>query len=112
MINDQQLFLLDVARLINFSFSQGIRLTGGELYRTIEQQKIHFDAGRSKTMNSKHMHRLAIDFNFFIDGQLTYEVDKLRRLGEFWEKLDPKNRWGGNFTTICDTLHFERNVEV
>ena len=36
--------------------------------------------------------------------------DTLEVLGEYWELLDDKNRWGGNFTSFIDTPHFERKV--
>ena len=61
-------------------------------------------------MNSKHLKRLAIDFNFFINGELTYDKNRLQLLGDFWENLNEKNRWGGNFKAFIDTPHFERNV--
>jgi hypothetical protein len=31
-------------------------------------------------------------------------------LGAYWESLHPKNRWGGNFKSLVDCPHFERNV--
>ena len=43
-------------------------MTGGELARTPEQQAIYFKTGRSKTMNSIHLKRCAIDLNFFKDN--------------------------------------------
>lgn len=109
-VTDQQwLFLLDVAKLIQKAESLEIKLTGGELYRTEEQQAIYLKEGKSKTMNSKHRKRLAIDFNFFINGKLTYEKAKVQVLGDFWESLSPQNRWGGNWQ-FQDTPHFERVV--
>jgi hypothetical protein len=107
-VEKQWLFLQDVATLIRRAELMSITLTGGELYRTKEQQELHVKAGRSKTMNSKHMERLAIDFNFFIDGKLTYDHPRLAELGTFWETLRPGNRWGG-FWKFKDTPHFEAN---
>lgn len=108
MVNEQWIFIQDVAKLIDKAKELGIVLTGGELYRTKEQQAIYVREGKSKTSNSQHMKRLAIDFNFFIHGQLTYEKSKLQVLGDFWEGLSPANRWGGNFKSFTDTPHFER----
>jgi len=107
---EQQIFVSHVARLILFANSKGVMLTFGEAYRTKEQQEIHVKNGASKTMLSKHLDRLAIDFNFFINGQLVYEKEKLTEIGAYWESLDIKNRWGGNFKSILDVPHFERNV--
>lgn len=110
LVPEQAAFLLDVCKLIQHATQQGWTVTGGEMYRTLEQQKIHFDAGRSKTMNSQHIKRLAVDLNFFRDGQLIWDKNAIAPLGVFWEQLDSKNRWGGNFKSLVDVPHFERNA--
>ena len=106
----QMVFSKNVAKLINYATEIGVDLTFGEVFRTQEQQQIYFDTGRSKTMNSNHLRRLAVDFNFFIDGELFWKHDKIIMLGEYWESLDDNNRWGGNFKSITDSPHFEMNV--
>jgi hypothetical protein len=110
MINEQNKFIVDVAKLILFAESIGVKLTGGELYRTREQQKIYFDTGKSRTMNSYHLKRLAIDFNFFIDGKLTLSHPKIEQIGKHWESLDPMNRAGMFFDQFKDFDHFERKI--
>lgn len=110
LVKEQAEFLKDVAKLINFCFEQGWVITGGELFRTVEQQQMHLKAGRSKTMNSIHMKRCAIDLNFFKDGKLVWDKEQLAPIGAYWESLNPKNRWGGNFRSLVDVPHFERNV--
>jgi predicted chitinase len=112
LVRQQNIFLMQVAELIRKAAELGFIVSGGELYRTAEQQAIHLKAGRSKTLNSQHLKRLAIDLNFFLpapDGALTltYDVEALRPLGEYWESLDPANRWGGKWN-FKDTPHFER----
>ena len=109
MSDKQWEFLKDISLLISYADRIGIKLTGGELYRTKYQQKQYIKQGKSKTMNSKHLSRLAIDFNFFIDGELTYDKEKIQILGDFWESLRNENKWGGNFKTFTDTPHFQRN---
>ena len=53
---------------------------------------------------SLHRDRLAVDLNIFSpDGRLLETVDDLRPLGEYWETLDPRARWGGRFK---DADHF------
>lgn len=112
----QQTFTQNVAKLIFFACGLGIELTMGEAYRTKEQQEIYVRTGKSKTMNSNHLRRLAIDFNFFINGKLTYDFDKVKPLGDYWESLHPANRWGGDFNQndkedgFVDTPHFEMNI--
>lgn len=125
---EQSKFLLDVCKLILHAIALGFRVTGGELLRTKLQQEFYVKTRRSKTMLSQHLKALAIDLNFFIrligDEHETWVnglVDKdqmieiLRPLGEYWESLDPKNRWGGNFDQDwsrrdpwIDAPHFER----
>ena len=110
LVAEQWAFLQDVCKLIEKAKELGFVVTGGELYRTVEQQQIHFKAGRSKTMNSVHMKRCAIDFNFFKDGKLVWDKATIEPLGVYWESLNPKNRWGGHFRSLVDVPHFERNV--
>jgi hypothetical protein len=118
-------FLKDVAKLIQFAEERGIKLTAGEMYRTNDQQILYYTGHslnysngtvnvvpaekRSWTMNSNHLRRLAVDFNFFIDGELTYNKEDLKEVGSYWVSLNPSNRWGGNFSHP-DVPHFERNV--
>ena len=122
----QQKFTNNIGYLILFAGFYGIDLTLGEAHRTRSQILLNYFGYKitkggvlglklvktrrlSKTLNSLHAERLAIDFNFFIDGELTYDYDKIKPLGEYWEKLDPLNRWGGNFKNFVDTPHFQMN---
>ena len=107
---EQAAFLLDACKLIQYAADQGWTVTGGELYRTPEQQEIYLKTGRSKTMASNHLKRCAIDLNFFKNGQLIWDKQQLAPLCQYWESLNPKNRWGGNFKSLVDVPHFERNV--
>jgi hypothetical protein len=110
LVAEQAAFLLDVAKLINKATEMGFVVTGGELFRTAEQQQIYMKTGRSKTMNSLHLRRCAIDLNFFKGGKLTYDVALLKPVGDYWESLNPKNQWGGNWKSFKDVPHFERRV--
>lgn len=106
----QRIFTKNIGCLIECAYNNDIELTFGDAYRPIELQEIYMSKGLTKTMNSKHLKRLAVDFNFFINGRLTYDKHKLAILGNYWESLHPKNRWGGNFKSFTDTPHFEMNV--
>jgi D-alanyl-D-alanine carboxypeptidase len=108
MVLEQAKFLKDAARLILKAEELGFVVTGGELFRTAEQQAIHVKMGRSKTMKSNHLRRCAIDLNFFKDGKLTYDIAALRPIGDYWRALDPKNEWGGFYSSFKDVPHFER----
>ncbi len=122
----QQLFTQNVSLLILKANSLGINLTFGEAYRSVDQQLLYFhgftvrpedvrlelisSSKRSRTLKSKHLSRLAVDFNFFIGGVHTYTDPLIEELGSYWESLDPLNRWGGNFKDFYDAPHFERCV--
>jgi hypothetical protein len=119
LVNEQWEFTKDIAKLIIFADTNGFVLTGGEWFRTIEQQKIHVQNGNSKTMNSKHLSRLAMDFNIFYDVDSDGDMDLIERtehvkkfaskLGEYWCSLSPKNLWGFS-AWGWDSPHFERDV--
>ena len=110
MVTEQAAFLLDAAKLIQHATALGFTVTGGELFRTTEQQEIYVKTGRSKTMNSNHLKRLAIDLNFFKSGVLEYDVLVLTPIGEYWQSLDPKNSAGMFWKSFKDIPHFERRA--
>jgi len=118
--DEQHEFLYDITLLVQYGMRIGFKITPGEMLRTVDQQRIYFSDGRSKTMNSQHLKGLAVDFNFFKGGQYINALERqaesiLRPLGEFWESLNEKNRWGGNWDKNfarkdpwIDVAHFER----
>lgn len=110
LVAEQAAFLLDACRLIEYATDLGFVVTGGELYRTAEQQQIYVKTGRSQTMASNHLKRLAIDLNFLRNGKLVYDIEQLRPIGEFWQGLSPKNSWGGFWKSFKDMPHFERRA--
>ena len=106
--DNQIIFTYNIADLILFANSIGYGLTFGEAYRTEFQQLEYLRTGKSKTLNSNHLRRLAVDFNFFMDGKLLKDEKLLQDLGDYWCSLHNKNRWGGNWG--WDKPHFEMNV--
>lgn len=111
----QKVFTFNISLLIQQAFKLGFELTFGEVFRTEEQQKIYFNTGRSKTMDSRHLQRLAVDFNIFIGGVLINDPSKIQPLGEFWITLNTDNVWGGDWNRdhsvlderFKDPYHFE-----
>ncbi len=91
----QRIFTLMVADLIGYAYSRGYELTFGHAWRDRETQRRLVELGLSKTMDSKHCQRLAVDFNLFIDGRYVTDKEAYRPLGEKWEALG--GRWGGRF---------------
>jgi peptidoglycan L-alanyl-D-glutamate endopeptidase CwlK len=108
---EQAAFLLDACKLIQYATEQGFMVTGGELARTPEQQAIYVKTGRSKTLNSIHLKRCAVDLNFFKDGKIIWDKVVLAPLGAYWESLHKTNSWGGNGVTLVDTPHFSRGPD-
>ena len=105
----QSIFLVNVAKLILYAHEVlKVELTGGELYRTEEQQAIYLKSGKSKVERSLHQDRLAIDFNLFIDGKYITEPKEYRPLVQFWKELHPDNRAG--FDWGWDANHFEMKL--
>ena len=120
-LSDKQwIFLQNVGNLIMYAAKNGYKLTLGGGYRTEDQQWLYYNGKtitdgklvdttrKSKTMNSKHLKRLAIDFNIFKNGVLTYDIKDVELLGRYWESLNSKNEYGG-FWEWKDIPHFQMN---
>jgi|TARA_R110000823_G_scaffold309594_3_gene433962 hypothetical protein len=112
----QRTFTQNIGQLICRANELGLGLTFGEAYRTTEQQLLYVQSRKSQTMSSNHLRRLAVDFNVFKDGNLTYAWEDIKPLGDYWETLHPANRWGGDWNKndikdgFIDTPHFEMNI--
>ena len=111
--DEQWQFLKDVAMLIQYADAQGYKLTGGELYRTMAQQRLYVLSGRSKTFNSRHLKRKAIDLNLFVNNKYCSKPTKeclqaWRNLGVYWQMLSEENRYGGFWKSFRDFPHYER----
>jgi hypothetical protein len=120
MIPDQFLFLQHICKLLEHAVSLGYIVTFGEAWRPPEMQEIYKKNGKSKTLDSAHLNRLATDFNFFFTDGAKHKMctaEEITPLGDFWESLDPQNKWGGRFKVknkagdlvpFVDAPHFER----
>jgi hypothetical protein len=117
----QSIFALNVAKLIKYAYEHGYEVTLGEAYRTKDQQLLYFegfkllkvgrelkltkDCPKSKTMNSRHLNKLAIDLNVFKDGIYLTESKLFSKLAKYWTSLNADNvsgyDWGWDFN------HFE-----
>ena len=132
----QSKFTLDKSKLVQKAFELGIQLTDGDAFRSRSQVLLNYygkkvverdgilyleDAPKvSWTKHSSHENRLAQDYNFFLvqaDGnrELTNNYNDVKVLGEYWEGLDDKNKWGGfwlksNGKPGKDIYHFEREL--
>ena len=89
LVDKQAEFARCIARLIEYAVPLGYQLTFGDAYR---DPRVPY--GHPK---SCHRFRLALDLNLYIDG--IYVTDSAHpawvELGNFWESLDSRARWGG-----------------
>lgn len=101
----QSVFLVNFAKLILWIHDQGWEVTAGELLRTREQQASYVKAGLSKTMDSRHLVKLAGDLNLFINGVYQQAKAPYEPLAIYWKSLHPDNVAGYDWG--WDPAHFE-----
>lgn len=97
-----------VPRLIDKVFELGMECTLGDTYR---DPRVFGPLGVKKGYGhpkSGHKNRLAIDINLFIMGGYVDDEKGHKALGEWWEKQDPRCRWGGRFN---DPNHYSFEYE-
>lgn len=112
---EQEIFARHVALLLAKAWELGYAVRLGEVQRPLEMQEIYVKSGRSKTMNSMHIKKCAIDLVLLINGSVCTRA-QIKPLGDWWEAQSPKNRWGGNWrglvdagkSSFVDAPHFER----
>jgi peptidoglycan L-alanyl-D-glutamate endopeptidase CwlK len=87
----------------DFSITNGLR--------TLEEQKVLFATGKSKTMKSKHLTGNAFDIAVFVDGKLTWDLKYYKvvatHIKKVAAKLGIKIVWGGDWKSFIDGPHFE-----
>jgi len=90
---------------LDFSISEGLR--------TKERQKVLFDAGKSKTMNSRHITGHAIDFAVIKDGEVTWDFKYYQLVADHIkavaQKLDVPIVAGADWVSFRDGPHIELN---
>jgi hypothetical protein len=104
----QELFSRNLNKLISWVYEHtAFEIRRGEALRPAIMQRHYVKVGRSKTMNSQHGKKLASDLFFFLNGHFILSSQKLQSIGDYWESLNPNNRWGGNWKSFKDVPHFE-----
>lgn len=91
-----------------FSITDGLR--------TLERQKELVAAGKSKTMNSRHLTGKAVDVCVLIDGKASWEFHKYEELAQHIlgvaKELTIPLVWGGTFKGFKDGPHIELDRKV
>lgn len=97
-------FTANIAKLILFINSSGFQCAIDEAKRTPEMAEIYAKRGIGKK-DSQHIKGLAVDLNLYSpEGNYLKTTEAHLPFGEYWEKLNPDNRWGGRFE---DGNHYE-----
>ena len=88
---------------LDFSITEGLR--------TKERQKALFDAGKSQTMNSRHITGKAVDIAVIKDGEVTWDakyyipvIDHIKKIAK---SMDIPIVSGGDWITFKDYPHIE-----
>ena len=84
--------------------------------RTKERQRELFAKGLSKTMNSRHLVGLAVDFAPLVDGQVTWKWPAFKPVADAFKaaakELGVAIEWGGDFRTFKDGPHIQLSRAV
>ena len=108
LLQAQFTFAKNIAKLITYAYDIDLNITIGEVLRTKEQQQIYFNTGKSKTLDSYHLIKLACDLNLFKGTALLSSKDSYNTLGLYWKSLHENNNWGGDWG--FDANHFEMRL--
>lgn len=88
---------------IDFAVIEGLR--------TPERQKELVSKGLSQTLKSKHLTGHAVDLGAIINGTITWDKPHYDELSKYVkqaaQELNIKIRWGGDFKSFYDGVHFE-----
>ena len=93
---------------LDFSITEGLR--------TKERQKALFDAGKSQTMNSRHLTGKAVDIAVIKDGEVTWDFKYYQLVADHIKKVAKELKidivWGGDWQSFKDGPHFELHRSV
>ena len=87
----------------DFGITEGVR--------SPERQRELFDAGKSKTMNSRHLTGDAVDIVVYVHGQVTWDIfyyEAVARHIKFHAaQQGVAIEWGGDWASFVDGPHFQ-----
>lgn len=79
--------------------------------RTKERQRQLVDAGKSTTMNSRHLDGNAVDVAIWHEGAVSWDAPKYRVLADHIKTIAGQHRvpieWGGDWQGFFDGPHFQ-----
>jgi peptidoglycan L-alanyl-D-glutamate endopeptidase CwlK len=87
----------------DFSITEGVR--------SLERQKELLEAGKSTTMNSRHLKGNAVDIAVFVEGKLTWDFKYYKEVSDHIKALSKSMQipivWGGDWKSFIDGVHYE-----
>lgn len=101
----QRAFVLNVGKLIIWSYGNGYELTFGEATRDPRVAQLNAAEGKG-IADTLHNRRLAVDLNLFLKGVYQAQSAAYGPLGDYWKSLHSLNCWGGDFRPMPDGNHF------
>lgn len=88
---------------VDFGIIEGVR--------TLERQKELFAAGKSRTMNSRHLQGKAVDFAAYVDGKVSWDPPLYAQIAATMKQaahgLGIPVTWGGDWANFKDSDHLE-----
>ena len=91
---------------VDFGVTEGLR--------TLETQKKYVAAGKSRTMNSKHLTGKAVDLVAFVNGKVSWELnlydDIADAMAQAARELKVPLRWGGAWN-IPDITKWDKPMQ-
>ncbi len=93
---------LEISR-VDFVVVEGVR--------TLERQKVLFQQGATRTMNSRHLHGMAVDLAPWIGGAIRWDWPPFHDIADAMKSAAIELRipivWGGSWQSFPDGPHFE-----
>jgi len=106
----QNIFSVNFAKLVLYASSLGYEVSIREVGRHQIIQKLYLgnevivtgwkrfkQTPTSHAEYSYHLDAIAGDLLLFKDGNWIQDLGSYLPVGQYWEELDPKNIWGGNW---------------
>lgn len=79
--------------------------------RTLEKQREYFEAGKSRTMKSRHLTGHAVDLAPIVDGTISWEPQDFYPIAVAMKNAAKANgvdiEWGGDWKSFVDMPHFQ-----
>jgi peptidoglycan L-alanyl-D-glutamate endopeptidase CwlK len=102
----------DLVRVVLRAAADGARFIVTEGVRSQDRQVMLVAAGKSRTLQSRHLHGFAVDLAVItLEGEVSWRRDDYKMLATQVKatahELGVPIRWGGDWVSIVDCPHFE-----